>query len=431
MATSQLPPLPCWPSQVFPHEPAHAFFRRVAEVNGQFSARTLATTFGLNGRNVRPQEFVSFCESFPAANIEELSKASATVVGNHATLCGEVFTISRDIAFQRPKICPACVAERYYYRNWFDLAVVTHCPIHDQPLVDGHGDVPLAWWFPPIARTPDGNDLAGVDASAVAPSATSETWERYVLGRLGAAEPFFVPLLDEHPMWQVIYAADVLGLSAIVGWVEAGRDRLEKYDDRRGDALRAGFDILKRGEDGVREHLAVIARSGPYRVDGPKVGISKLFGGLRTAVLGMRSVALGDLFGEWLEDVAAELGVVSRKARPDKDSLGAAAYTLNETADILRMKLTKVRELAVRAGVIEPLASKNSRHWITAEGLAELRSVLDNLIARPEAADLAGLSPEEFKKRCEEIGLKPYIRIWGPGPNSDRFLKSDVTALIA
>lgn len=59
-------PLPAWPREAFPFEPAHGYFRRLAVANAQVSVRTLGSYVGVNGRNFDREELLEFCSrAFP------------------------------------------------------------------------------------------------------------------------------------------------------------------------------------------------------------------------------------------------------------------------------------------------------------------------------------------------------------------------------
>lgn len=143
------------------------------------------------------------------------------------------------------------------------------------------------------------------------------------------------PSLDAHSLSQLAYVADVLGLSAMRGWSEAQDDRLPKYHPQRGDALRKGFLILQNGSDSVKVHLRSIARDGPYARLGQRTGITALFGGLRATILRIPEFDLSASLRLWLDESAAELGVVSRKGRPVGRHVSGVAYTLNEVVEVL------------------------------------------------------------------------------------------------
>lgn len=426
MVVDSLPPVPNWPPSVFPDEPAHALFRRIAEVNGQLSATTFAATLGLNGRTIRPGDFIDFCEQIPSANIAALRNATAVVEGSYAYLRSERFSLSRDIGFQKLRLCPACVHTDRYHRNWFDLAIVTRCPLHGTPLVDGTEHAKLAWWQPGIDVVPTGESLSRQQPLLASPE---QTWDLYVLSRIGVTPPFSVPSLDVHSLTELAYVADVLGLSAMRGWSKAQNDRLAKYHPERGDALRKGFLILQSGADAVKSHLRSIAHDGPYAHLGQRTGVTALFGGLRATILRVPDFALSAYLRRCLDETAAELGVVSRKGRPVGRHVSGVAYTLNEVAEMLGVSPRRARSLVDKLG-ISKVTSKHERHWISPEGLAAIQLTLANLISREEACALLRVDASEFDRLCSAADVIPTIRYGGPGRKWDRFQLAEIDALV-
>ena len=424
-AYERAPDLPCWPAEVFPHEPAHGYFRRLAAANGSLSARTMASSCGLNGRNIRPDEFISFCEQFPSRNIAALREATPVVEGSYAFLRGEQLALTRDIGFRTQRVCPACVHTKSYQRNWFDLAVVTRCPLHGIPLVDGTEHSKLAWWQPGVDTVPSGECLRRQHPLLPSPE---ETWDLYVLSRIGVTSPFVVRSLDEHSLSQLAYIADVLGLSAMRGWSEVQDDRLPKYHPKRGDALRSGFQILRNGPEAVKAHLRLIARDGPYARIGQRTGVTALFGGLRATVLRIPEFPLSADFRRWLDEAAAELGVVSRKGRPIGRHVSGVAYTLNEVADVLHISPQRARSLVEKLG-ISKVMGRHERHWISPEGLESIQRTLKSLISRDEACAILRVDPRELDRRCSAAGVVPLIRYGGAGRTWDRFKANEIKRL--
>jgi hypothetical protein len=425
MPANLLPPMPNWPSNVFTDEPAHGVFRRIAEANGQLSATTFAATMGLNGRNIRPADFIDFCEQFPLRNIAALRNATAVVEGSYAYLRGEHFALTRDIGFTKLRLCPACVHSEAYHRNWFDLAIVTRCPLHGIPLVDGTELSKLAWWQPGIDVVPTGERLSRQHPLLASPE---QTWDLYVLGRIGVTSPLSLPSHDTHPLSQLAYIADVLGLSAMRGWSEVQDDRLPKYCPKRGDALRKGFMILQNGPDAVKAHLRSVAHDGPYARLGQRTGITALFGGLRATILRIPEFALSASLRLWLDETAAELGVVSRKGRPVGRHVSGVAYTLNEVAKLLQVSPPRARSLVEKLGISQ-VPGKHERHWISPEGLASLQLTLANLTSREEACAILRVDSSKFDQLCSAADIVPVIRYGGAGRKWDRFQTAEINAL--
>ena len=99
-----------WPREAYPFEPAHGFFRRLARVNGQQSARVLAGLVGVRGRNVVPEEMLSFVTQFPVRNIENMARFEPTACGTGFVLNGE--KLGRlDYSIRRPRYCAHCLRE--------------------------------------------------------------------------------------------------------------------------------------------------------------------------------------------------------------------------------------------------------------------------------------------------------------------------------
>lgn len=386
----------------------------------------MASTCGLNGRNIRPDEFLSFCEQFPSKNIAALRDATAVVEGSYVFLRGERLALTRDIGFQTRRVCPACVHTESYHRNWFDLAIVTRCPSHGIPLVDGTDHSKLAWWQPSVDISPTGECLRQQHSLLPSPE---QTWDLYVLSRIGVTSPFLVPGLDEHSLSQLAYVADVLGLSAMRGWSKDQDDRLPKYHPKRGDALREGFNILRNGRDAVKAHLRSIAHDGPYARLGERTGIMALFGGLRATALRIPEFALAAEFRRSLEETAAELGVVSRKGRPVGRHVSGVAYTLNEVADVLQVSPPRARSLVEKLG-ISKVTGKHERHWISPEGLESIQRTLANLISRDEACAILRVDWGELDRICSPAGIVPLIRYGGAGRKWDRFQAIEIKGLV-
>src|SRR6185503_14148696 len=87
------------------------------------------------------------------------------------------------------------------------------CPIHDRPLERGVGPQKLAWWYPEIGITPEGSDLAIKQAPQE--DVPRNSWDAYVLGRMGVIPQIRVSSLDESEMFEVIAAVELLGRAAI------------------------------------------------------------------------------------------------------------------------------------------------------------------------------------------------------------------------
>lgn len=255
-----------------------------------------------------------------------------------------------------------------------------------------------------------------------------QTLDPYVLSRIEVTPLFSVPNLDGHSLSQFAYVADVLGLSAMRGWSEVQDDRLPKYCPTRGDALRNGFEIMKNGPDAVKAHLRSVAQGGPYARLGQRTGITALLGGLRAKILRIPEFALSASLRLWLDETAAELGVVSRKGRPVDQHVSGVAYTLNEVAEVLQASPPRAQSLVEKLGISQ-VTGKHERHWISPEGLASIQQTLANLISRDEACALLGIESRELERICSSANIVPVIRYGGAGRKWDRFHTADIRGL--
>lgn len=421
MVVNLLPPLPNWPPKVFTDEPAHAVFRRIAEVNGQLSATAFAATVGLNGRNVRPGDFTEFCEQFPMAGIERLRQSTPEVDGNWVHIRGQTFRMSSDVSFRHPRICTGCVAEERYYRNWFDIWLIGRCPFHDCPLVRGTNGH-LAWWHPPLTTTPSGEELEVVAHTRL--KDLPESWERYVLGRMGLAEPFGVPILDAAPLWQVGQAAEIVGWGAQNGWTAKAVKRPAKYSPERTAAIGVGFSILADGSSGIDSLLNDLAR-GRADIDRfPKTGIHHVFGSFREAARQIDCGLVNHILQERMQVVARDIGIISRKNRPTVSPGDGDQLTLNEAAKMLGVSPKKLRNVGVRAKIIAPVPNKNYRYWISSAQFEELKSTLADLITRIESMRLLDMTAEQFDTFCKQAGLVPLTRLPGGDGRREQFRRS-------
>src|SRR5665213_1509093 len=126
------PPLPNWDEPRL-DEPAHGYLVRLASLNHQKSAKVLAETFGLNGRDLKPKECLEFALSLPAKENHRLIRSTPIVTNKSVELMGESFK-PRNWSVGRRFFCPACLAEDGYHRCYWDLTAFRRCPFHEIPI---------------------------------------------------------------------------------------------------------------------------------------------------------------------------------------------------------------------------------------------------------------------------------------------------------
>lgn len=415
-------PLPAWPPGIFPFEPPHGYFRRLAVHNHQLSARTLAEYVGVNGRNVVPDEMLSFCESFPVRNKHFLADANPQFEGELVVLNGQSFSRAWDYSLAQPRVCLGCLDEEEYYRNWFDLTILRCCPIHRQPLLHSFAGERIQWWHPDLR--PFGPD--SIDTDAVH-EFQSVAWEQYALGRMGVIEPRKIDFLDGQSMRDIVQVAVQLGRAVERGAIASP----PKSQSSRAELAAKGYDILADGEDGVVRFFLSLAESNGYSKDSRSLqfGMAKAFGWIAKTVADTDS-ALGTKMRESLAAAAHELGIYSRKGRNAVAQIPERHLTLNELAPLVRLTPAKTREVATRLGLIEPGLPRSQCHAFSPIAVETLRNALTASVVRAEAAGRLGLPLADFNRFAPEIGLSPLARVGGPGPKDDRFLVSDLDQIL-
>lgn len=424
MLPSEKPPLAAWPKCAFPGEGAHGWFQRLAVANGQISARTLAESQGLNGRHPRPASYLDYCLRFPVANPDALIEATPVLDRGVVVLRGQSFHYPLDFSFDRPRVCPGCVAEERYYRSWFDIQLLRGCPIHGRVLTGGAGDDRLAWWHPKVGVTPAGTDLADGSRS---PDTSNFGWERYVLGRLGVVERSLVPLIDDAGMIDLSRAAVLLGKAQESGWTKTKNSR----GASRARLAAVGFDILSRGEVGLEEYFTSVLQNATRSShdEGASLGSEGLFGWLPTALASDDASSLSSAIRSALEQAAHGSGFYPRRSAT-MPTLPEGHLRLFELAKRLGLTTTRTLKLALRLGLTKPVPSAAASYAFPERVVTEIQTALDTSIARADAAGMLGLSPVDLQVLIDAGELVPLGRIGGATRASDRFMRDDLASLL-
>lgn len=413
-------PLPAWPAEVYPYEPAHGYFRRLAKANSHLSTRVMADIVGVKGRHIVHQELLDFCLQFPSAHASHLEWATPIVEGQLVNLSGQTFHKQLDHGVYRPKVCLRCLDEEPHYRNWFDLKILRHCPIHNCVFTTSGEDGEAAFWQTEIAagRSPSGYRSAG----------NIGTWEVYVLGRLGVMDPVSNIWLDEAPLHEIIQAAVVLGGAKEAGWAKSN----PHSKTPRADLTALGFEVLQAGEAGIREFFLELGRQGGVVADRGRLtfGVAKAFGWIAASAVSQPENVVWNLVRTGLRSAAHSMGIYSRKGRTAVASMPGSHITLNDLARLTALGPVRTRRVAERLGIIQRELPKTQCHSFSPDDVATVRAAIYDAVDRSVAADLFGLSRKDFDPVGLELGLKPLVRIGSPGRISDRFLRSELEAAL-
>jgi hypothetical protein len=397
------PPLRAWPSEAFADEPAHGFFVRLAARNGAHSTAVFADAVGLNGRNPDPDQLTEYCLRFPFRGHDTLIAGSPSTDGNHILLNGQRFHKARDWSMGKPRVCDACLGENRYYRNWWDLAVVSRCPIHDRPLLDGNGISRLSWRYPNIGQTADGHDLI---AQGVARAESRyQSWDRYVLGRMGIVAPIVVPSLDECDLCAVIDVADLIGRAVRSGWGRAAPRRPKPHSEERRSLLSLAFQVLTKDGAGLDAFLCTYL--GPDARARRRRRSEPFFGWFATSLNELEVTPLTAALRASMDRVAATLGVY-RKRGPNRDTGGL--MTLKDLTRMFGIGTVPLLRIAVDLGIAHRTRNKQLRHWFDDHAVALMRNYLDSLVLINDARAMLGCSPEEFASLMSIGSIKSVVR---------------------
>jgi len=414
------PPLPNWDKPRH-DEPAHGFFVRLAGLNNQLSASVVASSFGLNGRDLQPSECLDFAMSFPIANKERLLSATPTVNTATVTMFGETFR-RRDWSIDRRYFCPGCLAEDAYHRAYWDLVMFRHCPFHNQPLrcvdLSGHK---VPWWSPSFEYSPFGNSIIEHGNRVDLPQPTAEA---YVLGRLGLTDTLVVPLLDELPTLAGVLPAIEFAGKLVLGGFRETRPSLASLG--KDSVTRAGFDLLQKGNDAIVQTLENLATDSSARGTRRDRGLEFLFGWAYRAA--KDSSIYGTIFTDRMVEVAALREGHTRSVRKLKDVKRRIKLTdVTDLSQEFGVTEERIRRIAGLLG-ISKCQSESFKRYVafSVDEVRLIRRTLLEFIDRDGAAKLLDI-PRPFFDCIVHRGLvRRFIRMNGTGSDMDRFRPEDI-----
>lgn len=421
------PPLPDWRA-AYLGEPAHGYVVSLGAMNGIGSVAVLLNSHGLNGRDIQPAECLEFALSFPITGKEQLIHSTPVVSPTSVAIMGqEIRRRHWQIGLRR--FCPACLAESPHHRVWWDLPAFARCPDHEIDIVDrdasGH---PVPWWSASFTHAPTGAPLPryGVPRRTV----PRPSLESYILARLGVLGPPAVPLLDGlSTLGDVLDAVELVGRFALGGSL---RTRPVVGVTKGFDlpaVNRAGYDVLRRGEDGLVALLHEVAAARAAFKDGR--GKRASFGWIGSALETEKGSHVGILAG-CMRRVAVERGDFS-PATCDAWYAGEAGWLPVPTlAGELGLTEERLRRLSEALGIHERqfgIARVRYRAF-SPEQAALVRRTLASLLDRDAAADALGLPRDTLDALVAAGIIARLVRI-GSGPGRDRFRPEDVATLAA
>ncbi|TBY61846.1 hypothetical protein E0H46_28765 [Rhizobium leguminosarum bv. viciae] len=202
-------PFSRWNVENAPDEPAHGYFARLVAAEGHSSVTRYADGIDVDTRYTRPETLLEVLLKLPLAEERKARLRNATPQrdGEGVLLAGQRFNVT-DLSFSFRRWCPGCLYENAHHRAWWDITAIQECPFHCQPLHnEDQTSNPVRWWWPVMHMSPCGVMLSKQMARIEA----SQTFEAYVIGRLGFGPLVVAPLLDQSDLGTVIDVCQIVG----------------------------------------------------------------------------------------------------------------------------------------------------------------------------------------------------------------------------
>ncbi|APX86888.1 hypothetical protein BV511_20610 [Methylorubrum extorquens] len=408
------------------HEPATAFFSRIAGRNNQTSARIFADDMGFDGRNLDPADCLDAVSHLEINGMDGLIRATPVVTARTVRLLG--IELRRRHWSEAPRVCPGCLAESVHHRTYHSLLAFTVCPIHGCEIVGGV-DGPLAWWHPHLDRAPDGTPVARALPRLGRPLPNFELW---LLGRFGVVEVMPVPLLADVPIAVAIDTVEFLGRAKLGGWRVAA-PRIGTKGFARKAVVEAGFEVLAGGVDALERLFDEVANQSEDRIGagGCQWGLQHLYGWLYKAIFFTRNQP------DQLEAIHVAAASVARR----RGAFGRSATTLDgvdepaprlhrdEVGRACGVHPRFVDAIALRLG-IRPLPGRDRFVMYEASAVPLLQEALSRCVKRADAARLLDLRTPEFDALVRQGLIARLCRLGGPTLAHDMYRLEEVEALL-
>lgn len=411
------------------HEPAHAYFSRMAGRNLQTSARVFALEMGFDGRQLPVADCLDAVRHLPIKGMDRLVAATPVVTHRTVQLLGQTVR-RRHWSGDEPRWCPGCIAESPHYRTYHGLIDFTVCPFHGCPIEIGtNGDDSLSWRHPSMAYTPDGTRVGRPVPRLHEPL---PSFERWLLGRFGVLAPSVVPILEGVPLGSAIDTVVLLGRAAACGWSRTA-PRVGQDGLTRRAVVAAGFEVLMGGRTAIEALFDRIAAEAVGRT-GPKSrswGLNHSYGWLFQAVLyGQRLGGILPAVKAAAMSVALRRGVFARSTTAiDAAVLEPEALHRGEAAHRIGVQPRLVDKIARRIGVHPDVQAGRFVMYARAD-VMRLQREIEGALPRRAAAAALGLAKAEFD--ALEVGgsITPFCRLGGGSKNHDRFRPVELEALL-
>lgn len=393
------------------HEPAHGLFVRIAEQLHYNNAEHLSRKCGFDGGFPDPGQILLGLEALPLRQFDELERWTPVVTPTVVTIAGQSFRRT-DWSVGVRRYCPSCFVESGHHRAWWDLKIMSRCPLHDQLLEQkSPNGATLYWRNTDFVRLARALERGGQDPShRILP----DIFESYVLGRLGAMPRRKIPDLDYLPLADVTDLVRWTGKLEIGGWRQ-DTPAFNSPEFRETDVIAAGYRVAKGGEESIVRLLCKIGRNCPERIP----SLQHSFGWFYPCVMAVNSRPGATWMLQLIREAADRLGISGLRYRYQVEN--RHTFAVRDIVGITRLPRGAVLNLAEIAG-IEPrgTASKEMNRFDRRQ-LEKMLSTLCNSFCREDAARRVGLDQMSFDRLARKGIFGDPIRRCSKDVRQDRF----------
>lgn len=400
-------------------EPAHGLFARLVGLNGHVSVHVFANEIGMNGRYLSPQECLERLSQLPLKELRTLEQNTPLFRGRYVELRNEVLNRNQ-WSMRARRYCPSCLGESAHHRAWWDIVSLTQCPFHDQALgARPHDNSLRAWYSPSFDVATDGDLLLEFRPR----HPYKDTFESYVLGRMGFAVRRADSVLDTASLGDLIEAVETIGKYVLAGPVES-TPRVGARGLERARVVAAGYSFLRSTH---AQRVAMCAQHSSFATNRERA-----VGWLYSTLRNMLDNPLQALIAQAAFDAALLGDNYFGFEASDSFSLNDPDYiALGHLAKNLGIYPKTVKRVAESLGYrLE--RSKGVKYIVVPAGQAQrIEYEVANLMNREEAARFLGVSTTLFRTLASSFDINPLCRFGGRSTKCDRFRRSDLEGLLA
>lgn len=413
-------PFSRWNIENATDEPAHGYYARLVAAEGHSSITRYSNGIDVNSKSTNPETFFDVLFKLPLSGERKLRLRNATPLRREdgVWLAGQRFN-SLDLSFSSRRWCPGCLQESPHHRAWWDITAIMECPLHRRALVDQdeHGN-PMRWWWPVMNASP-----RGVMLSFPMPRQEStSTFAAYVIGRMGFAEKVEAPLLDHYDMGTVIDVCQLAGRLLSSPWTAEIPPLTPQMTEVGYQAMRLDAAVFV---EAVRAWLRVNVTE-ELRTQ----GYGTVFEWAIAKWATFENRVLSDMFQKVLRKALALEGRGSVEPLTS-DAFMAAEVSLAALAHRMGVSKNGIATVADMLGVLPKRDRYRGLVMFDAAEADEIEHRWHQTVGKDDAGKMLGLTGPQIKPLVDAGYLRKFSSITFEGDGGNRYLKSEIEAVIA